>query len=60
MADAYVYKILDLAAINAWIIYKEITGETKLSKKAFIQLLADKLHKNYIWNKNEKKKKILL
>lgn len=51
------YNLLDLAAINAWIIYKEVTGETKLSRQAFIQLLANELRQDYLSAKNEKKRK---
>lgn len=36
------YNILDLAAINAWILYKECTG-SKISRKEFIFSLADEL-----------------
>ncbi|CAK9828056.1 hypothetical protein ANTRET_LOCUS5646 [Anthophora retusa] len=36
------YNILDLAAINAWILYKECTG-SKISRKEFIFCLAEEL-----------------
>ncbi|XP_076764528.1 uncharacterized protein LOC143431576 [Xylocopa sonorina] len=36
------YNILDLAAINAWILYKECT-RSKISRKKFIFCLAEKL-----------------
>jgi hypothetical protein len=36
------YNILDLAAINAWILYKELTGNT-VSRRNFILQLADEL-----------------
>ena len=33
---------LDLAAINAWVLYKEVTDK-KISRWAFIRKLAEKL-----------------
>ena len=36
------FNILDLAAINAWILYKECTG-SKISRKEFIFCLAEEL-----------------
>jgi hypothetical protein len=40
------YNILDLAAINAWIIYRGVTGE-KMSRHAFLHQLAEKLREVY-------------
>lgn len=37
------YNILDIAAINAQVIYKEDTGETKVSRYMYMELLADEL-----------------
>jgi len=37
-----VCNILDLAAINAWVLYKEVTGE-KISRREFILTLAEEL-----------------
>ena len=36
------FNILDLAGINAWILYKETTGE-QISRKDFMFQLADEL-----------------
>jgi hypothetical protein len=40
------YNILVLAAINAFVIYKAVTGE-KLSRKVFLQKLSEELRLNY-------------
>ena len=40
------YNILDLTAINAWIIYRGITGE-KTSRHAFLRQLAEELRQAY-------------
>lgn len=40
------YNILDLAAINAWILYKETTG-IAITRRQFILKLADELSKPY-------------
>jgi len=40
------YNILDLAAINAWILYKETTG-ISITRRQFILKLADELSKPY-------------
>lgn len=47
------YNILDLPAINAWIVFKEITGK-QISRQKFIQLLADELRQDYLHSKKEK------
>lgn len=52
------YNILDLAAINAWIIYKEFTGETNISRQGFIQLLANELRQTYTYAKNKARKSL--
>jgi hypothetical protein len=44
--DRVFYNILDLAAINAWIIYKGVTGE-EMSKHAFLHQLAEELREVY-------------
>ena len=44
------YNILDLAAINAWIIYKKING-INISRKKFIQGLAEELRSEYLQKK---------
>jgi len=38
--------ILDLAAINAWVIYRGVTGE-KMSRHAFLHQLAEELREVY-------------
>jgi len=40
------YSILDLAAINAWIIYRGVTGE-EMSRHAFLRQLAEELREVY-------------
>jgi hypothetical protein len=40
------YNILDLVAINAWIIYRGVTGE-KTSRHAFLHQLAEELGEVY-------------
>lgn len=40
------YNILDLAGINAWVIYKEVTN-TKITIRDFLLKLADELAKDY-------------
>ena len=40
------YNILDLAAINAWIIYRGVTGE-EMSRHAFLRQLAEELREVY-------------
>jgi hypothetical protein len=41
------YKILDLAAINAWIIYRGVTGE-EMSRHACLHQLAEELREVHI------------
>ena len=41
------YKMLDLAAINAWILFREVTGK-KISRQRFILQLADELREQYV------------
>lgn len=38
--------ILDLAAINAWIIYRRLTGE-EMNRHAFLRQLAEELQEVY-------------
>ncbi|GBN90229.1 hypothetical protein AVEN_72425-1 [Araneus ventricosus] len=45
--------ILDLAALNAWIIYKEVVG-TKINRRDYILNLADDLRNNYVSSKTSK------
>lgn len=45
------YNILDLAGINAWIIYKNITGKS-ISRLKFILELAESLRRPYLSDKN--------
>ena len=40
------YNILDLAAINAWVLYKEVTGKT-ITRQDFILQLAEELSAAY-------------
>jgi len=40
------YNILDLAAINAWIIYRDVTGE-QMSRHDFLRQLAEELREVY-------------
>jgi len=40
------YNILDLAAINAWIIYRCVTGE-EVGRQAFLRQLAEELREVY-------------
>lgn len=40
------FNILDLAAINAWILYKEVTGE-RIKRRDFILRLCEELRENY-------------
>ncbi|GBM75506.1 hypothetical protein AVEN_42998-1 [Araneus ventricosus] len=44
------FNILDLAAINAWVIYKEIVG-TKIKNRNHILNLDDQLQKNCVPSK---------
>nr|XP_003708046.2 PREDICTED: uncharacterized protein LOC100876414 [Megachile rotundata] len=48
------YNILDLAAINAWVIYKDVI-QVQISRKEFLLQLAEELSGNY---DNEAKSKI--
>jgi len=41
------YNVLDLAAINAWILYNEV-NKTSLSRRDFILQLANELRVNYV------------
>ena len=45
------YNILDLAAINAWILYKETTGAT-IKRRSFILQLAEELSQPYVSARN--------
>ncbi|GBM36095.1 hypothetical protein AVEN_179094-1 [Araneus ventricosus] len=38
---------LDLAAVNTWVIYKEVVG-TKTKRRDYILNLADELRNNYV------------
>lgn len=49
------YNILDFAAINAWIIFKCVTGNN-LSRRTFIQSLAEELQAEYIACKKSNKR----
>ncbi|GBN87946.1 hypothetical protein AVEN_6458-1 [Araneus ventricosus] len=44
------FNILDIAAINAWVIYKEITG-TKIKRLDYFLNLADDVQNNYVSSK---------
>lgn len=50
------YNILDFAAINAWIIFKCVSGK-KISRRNFIRSLAEELRLDYCKLSNEKKRK---
>ncbi|GBM07246.1 hypothetical protein AVEN_25500-1 [Araneus ventricosus] len=41
------FNILDLAAINSWVIYKEVVG-TKIKSRDYIFNLADELRNNHV------------
>lgn len=41
------FNVLDLAAINSWIVYKESIG-INIERRDFILKLADELRKNYV------------
>lgn len=45
------FNILDFAAINAWIIYKETTGNNNYSRRDFILDTAEELRKMYVSSK---------
>lgn len=45
------YNCLDLAAINAWILYREVTGKS-IARRDFILLLAQELRQNYFESRN--------
>jgi hypothetical protein len=49
------YNILDLAAINAWIIYRGVTGK-QMSRHAFLHQLTEELREVY----KEKRESIVL
>jgi hypothetical protein len=49
------YNILDLAAINAWIVYKSVTDK-KMSRRSFIQCLAEELREEYREKLNQRHK----
>lgn len=40
------FNILDLAGINSWILYKEVTGQ-KISRQEFLLQLAEELAEDY-------------
>ena len=42
---------LDLAAINAWVLYKEVTNE-KISRRTFIRKLAEELAEPQVKKRN--------
>lgn len=46
------YNILDLAGINAWVLYKEITKEN-VSRRDFLLRLAEELREEYISDKKQ-------
>lgn len=48
------YNVLDLAAINAWVLYKKVTKK-KIKRKAFILQLATELRKGLINEKETEK-----
>lgn len=45
------FNVLDLAARNAWIIYKKATG-VNIKYHDFISNLSEELHTKYITSKN--------
>lgn len=47
------YNILDLAAINSWVLYKEVT-KTNISRKEYIQQLVEELREKYIFHRQKK------
>lgn len=49
--STYYYNMLDLDAINAYIIYEEFTGQMKISIGTFIQSSTEGLCQNYISDK---------
>ena len=48
------YKVLDLAAINSWILYKEVTGKA-ISRRDFILQLAEELSDPYVKSRPDRK-----
>ncbi|GBN10191.1 hypothetical protein AVEN_200654-1 [Araneus ventricosus] len=46
------FNVLDISAINAWILYKEVTGKKKLSRRNFILQLCEKLRAPYASSRN--------
>lgn len=48
------HNILDLAAINAWIIFKLVTG-IKISRRNFILNLAEELRRAYMETRNQER-----
>ncbi|GBL74174.1 hypothetical protein AVEN_231057-1 [Araneus ventricosus] len=44
------FNILDLATINAWVIFKEVVG-TKIKRRDYILNLVDELRNNYVPSK---------
>ena len=50
------FNVLDLAAINAWVLYKEVTGVT-ISRREFILQLCEELRSEYIEDRQSKKQR---
>lgn len=50
------YNMLDFAAINAWILFNEITGKN-ITRKTYIQMLVDEMRQNYISLSKKQKRK---
>ncbi|XP_037024964.1 piggyBac transposable element-derived protein 4-like isoform X1 [Bradysia coprophila] len=53
------YNILDLAGINSWILYKQVTGK-KISRLDYLLTLADDLRKDYMSAKSVPEKRALV
>lgn len=47
------YNILDLAAINAWVLYKAVTGKS-ISRRQFIQDLVEELREKFVLPRQQK------
>lgn len=47
------YNVLDISAINAWILYKEVTGKKEFTRRSFISQLCEELRTPYMESKNK-------
>ena len=49
---AVFFNILDLAAVNSWIVYKEETGD-KITRRSFLHTLSEQLKESAVAEKND-------